>query len=63
MLEAIRGNVRSKLAFWVGALDAPTIAAQMQGVSAIDLVGLQANEQVMAGGEKGKAVLSIGTRA
>jgi hypothetical protein len=40
VFEAIVGNVGSMLVLRVGALDAPTIAAQMQGVTAVDLVGL-----------------------
>ena len=64
VFEAIMGNVGSMLAFRVGALDAPTIAAQMQGVTVVDLVGLpnhQAYAQVMVGGRKGK-VFSVETR-
>jgi hypothetical protein len=56
------GNV---LAFWVGALDAPTIAMQMQGVTVADLVGLpihQAYAQVIVAGEKGR-VFSMETKA
>lgn len=57
VFEAIMGNVGSMLAFRVGALDAPTIAAQMQGITAPDLIGLpnhHAYAQVMIGGEKSK---------
>lgn len=58
------GNAGSMLAFRVGALDAPTIATQMQGVTPVDLVSLpnhHAYAQVMVGGEKGK-VFSVVTQ-
>lgn len=61
---AIMGNVGSTLAFRVGALDAPVIAAQMQGVSPADLIGLpnhQAYAQIMISGEKSKP-FSLTTR-
>ncbi len=64
VFEAIMGNVGSMLAFRVGALDAPTIAAQMQGVTAVDLLNLpnhHAYAQIMTGGEKTKP-FSIQTR-
>jgi Helicase HerA, central domain len=57
VFESIMGNVGNMLAFRVGALDAPTIAMQMQGVMAADLVGLpnhQAYAQIMVAGEKSK---------
>ncbi|MES2336087.1 MAG: DUF87 domain-containing protein [Pseudomonadota bacterium] len=40
VFEAIMGNVGSMLAFRVGALDAPTVAAQMLGITVSDLMGL-----------------------
>jgi Helicase HerA, central domain len=64
VFEAIMGNVGTMMAFRVGALDAPTIAMQMQGISPSDLVGLpnhHAYALVMAGGEKSKP-FSIQTR-
>lgn len=57
VFEAIMGNVGSTLAFRVGALDAPLIAAQMQGVSPADLIGLpnhHAYAQIMVSGERSK---------
>lgn len=57
VFEAIMGNVGSTLAFRVGALDAPLIAAQMQGVSPSDLIGLpnhHAYAQIMVSGERSK---------
>jgi type IV secretory pathway TraG/TraD family ATPase VirD4 len=64
VFEAIMGNVGSMLTFRVGALDAPTIAMQMQGVTAADLVGLpnhHAYAQLMIEGGKSKP-FSIITR-
>jgi hypothetical protein len=57
VFEAIMGNVGSVLAFRVGALDAPTIAAQMLGITVSDLMGLpnhHAYAQVMIDGAKSK---------
>jgi hypothetical protein len=58
VFEAIMGNVGSMLAFRVGALDAPLIATQMQGVTPGDLVRLSnhhAYVQLMVDGEKSKS--------
>ncbi len=57
VFEAIVGNVGSMLAFRVGAIDAPTIAAQMPGVTTSDLISLpnhHAYAQFMVQGEKSK---------
>jgi type IV secretory pathway TraG/TraD family ATPase VirD4 len=65
VFEAIMGNVGNMLAFRVGALDATTIAAQMQGLTAADLVGLpnhHAYAQIMITGAKSKS-FSVNTRS
>ena len=57
VFESIIGNVGSILAFRVGALDAPTVAQQMQGVQASDLINqpnYRAFAQIMIAGEKTK---------
>jgi type IV secretory pathway TraG/TraD family ATPase VirD4 len=57
VFESIMGNVGSMLAFRVGALDAPTVAQQMQGVQASDLINqpnYRAFAQIMIAGEKSK---------
>jgi hypothetical protein len=64
VFEAIMGNVGNMLAFRTGALDAPIIAAQMQGITPVDLVNLpnhQAYAQIMTDGQKTKP-FSIQTR-
>ena len=57
VFEAIMGNVGSMLAFRVGALDAPTVAQQMQNVQVSDLINqpnYRAYAQIMISGEKSK---------
>ena len=55
VFESVMGNVGSLMAFRIGALDAPTISRQLQGIKERDLINLpnyQAYVQLMVRGEK-----------
>lgn len=57
VFEAIMGNVGNMVAFRVGALDAPTIATQLPGVTTEDLTSLPNHEaytRIMIDGAKSK---------